>query len=602
MRKFRKLIAMITTLTMVGCMMTTMSMSVAADDTAPTYKITIDKAPEGQTYEAYQVFSGSLDTNNNLVVSDWGSGVNGTDLLAELKTTTFSNADISFTSCTNAPQVAEVLSKIVSKTDDANLFASIVSKHLTDTKITDLTSVQAGYYLIKGGSGDNITKYVLSVADNVTVSLKVGTPTVMKKVKENTKTLGETTFDVTEFEGLTGADYIGYNDVADYNIGDEVPFKLFGSMPQNIDDYKAYRYIFHDNIDATHFDTTSIEFDKVEVVSKDGLTRDTIATAGYNVNIDKNNGKITVTFNNIKDIESDKGTKINIDKDSKIEVSYTAVLDTDANIGLDGQQNEVYLEYSNNPNWDGTGSDSNTPSGNPDTPTGDSDTPVTPGEGDSGTPEDTTNTTPKDKVIVFTYQLNINKIDKNTQKSLKGVVFSLKDDNSKSAHYGEYVQIDSTGAVSGWTANKSEASNLTTDDKGNVSVKGLDDGTYILTEEQPLANYNPIPELKLTISGNTITVVSSADATGDDTYHAQNWTGTADKALTGLTFSIEGDNSVYDGDVDKGTVDITVENSKGSTLPITGGIGTTMFYMVGGILVVGAGVTLIAKKRAKNEQ
>lgn len=586
MRKFRKLIAMITTLTMVGCMMTTMSMSVAADDTAPTYTITIENAPEGQTYEAYQVFSGSLDTNNNLVVSDWGSGVNGTDLLAELKTTTFSNADISFTSCTNAPQVAEVLSKIVSKTDDANLFASIVSKHLTDTKITDLTSVQAGYYLIKGGSDDNITKYVLSVADNVTVSLKVGTPTVMKKVKENTKNVGETTFDVTEFEGLTGADYTGYNDVADYNIGDEVPFKLFGSMPQNIDDYKAYRYIFHDNIDATHFDTTSIEFDKVEVVSKDGLTRDTIATAGYNVNIDKDNGKITVTFNNIKDIENDKGTKINIDKDSKIEVSYTAVLDTDAVIGLTGQENDVYLEYSNNPNWDGTGSTSDTPSGNPNTPpTGD--TPVTPGDGDNGTPEDTTNTTPKDKVIVFTYELDINKIDKNTKKSLEGVVFSLQNSD------GKYVKVNADGAVTGWTDTYEKASNgLKTNANGSISIKGLDDGTYTLTEEEALTDYNEIAPLTLVISGSTITTGSTC----------QTWSGTPSDALTKLSLKIDNETATEQDTTNHGVAEVTVENSKGSTLPITGGIGTTMFYMVGGILVVGAGVTLIAKKRAKNEQ
>lgn len=588
MRKFRKLIAMITTLTMVGCMMTTMSIN--AVDTAPTYKITIENAPEGQTYEAYQIFTGSLDDENNLMVSGWGSGVKGDDLLAELKATTFSNTNISFTSYTNATQVAEELSKITADTTDttnatdANLFASIVSKHLdTANKITDLTSVQAGYYLIKGGSGDNITKYILSVADNVTVSLKVGTPTVMKKVKENTKTLGETTFDVAEFTDLTSTDYTGYNDVADYNIGDEVPFKLFGSMPENIDDYKAYRYIFHDNIDSDHFDTNSIKIDKIEVVSKDGSTRDTIATAGYNVNI--NSGKITISFKNIKNIESDKGTKINIDKDSKIEVSYTAVLDTTANIGLTGQQNEVYLEYSNNPNWDGTGSDTDTPSGNTDTPTGD--TPVTPGDGDNGTPEDTTNTTPKDKVIVFTYELDITKIDKNTKESLEGVVFSLQNSD------GQYVQINENGAVIGWNNTYEEVSNgLTTDKDGNIIIKGLDDGTYTLTEENSLKNYNTIPPLTLVISGSTITTQNSC----------QTWSGTPSDALTKLNLTIDNKNATEQDTDNHGVAKVTVENSKGSKLPITGGIGTKMFYMVGGILVVGAGVTLIAKKRVKNEQ
>ncbi|MBQ8012603.1 MAG: LPXTG cell wall anchor domain-containing protein [Oscillospiraceae bacterium] len=66
-----------------------------------------------------------------------------------------------------------------------------------------------------------------------------------------------------------------------------------------------------------------------------------------------------------------------------------------------------------------------------------------------------------------------------------------------------------------------------------------------------------------------------------------------------VSFSVDGEEA--DGDVDAGLVEATVENSSGSTLPSTGGIGTTLFYVIGGTLAAGAGVGLIAKKRMKNE-
>lgn len=136
---------------------------------------------------------------------------------------------------------------------------------------------------------------------------------------------------------------------------------------------------------------------------------------------------------------------------------------------------------------------------------------------------------------------------------------------------------------------KEGGSVLTTASGGNFAVIGLDDGVYYLEETKPKDGYNTIKDpIQVTISAVTA--------------NGQNWTdGTAANALTALNITIgEGDDaSMTQGSADTGSVSTIVKNNKGIELPGTGGIGTTIFYIVGGILVVGAAVLLIAKKRTK---
>ena len=129
------------------------------------------------------------------------------------------------------------------------------------------------------------------------------------------------------------------------------------------------------------------------------------------------------------------------------------------------------------------------------------------------------------------------------------------------------------------------ATEVTTDATGIFKFIGLDDGKYTLRETTTPTGYNTMADLTLTI--------------GATTANNQVWSGTASDALSAIKLTMNSTN--IDGDVDKGNVEGSIINQKGSSLPSTGGIGTTMFYVGGGVLVAGAGVLLITKKRAKKD-
>lgn len=356
-------------------------------------------------------------------------------------------------------------------------------------------------------------------------------PTVVKKVNE---------------ESYTADDNYGtgYNDVADWDIGDAVPFKLIGTLPSRLADYETYKYIFHDTL------STGLSYNndaKVYVVNDEGRTE---VTAQFSIQSSGNS--LTVTCNDVKSL-----TDVTVDADSQIVVEYTAVLNTDATIGKTGNPNEVYLEFSNKPDSSGAGDSDNT------------------GE------------TPSDKVIVFTYELDTVKVDgSDNVTKLENAKFTLQRSSDNM-----YVQVDSNGKVTGWTNSSEQATVLTSDENGLFKVIGIEDGEYILTETEAPQGYN-----KLT---SPITVTLTAT-----TSNGQDWNGTSD-ALTNLTVTSKvGDSNAVGGtaSADTGIAEITVANNTGAELPSTGGIGTTIFYVSGGALVVGSGILLIAKKRMKNRE
>lgn len=150
------------------------------------------------------------------------------------------------------------------------------------------------------------------------------------------------------------------------------------------------------------------------------------------------------------------------------------------------------------------------------------------------------------------------KIDGSTQQVLEGVTFVLSRTQGDATQYA----VVTDGYLTGWDT-EDKATALVTDSDGSINVLGLDAGTYILTETATLDGYNLLEY--------TITVVIAAD--GSVTYQKNDGSNTAASAT------------------------IQIENNTGSVLPSTGGIGTTIFYVVGSILVIGAAVLLITKKR-----
>lgn len=534
-----------------------------------TYTITIENNKPGHTYEAYQVFAGDL-AGSVLSNIEWGTGVNGAGLLAALKSDSAYGSY--FTNCTTAAQVAEVLTKkFDSDSDELNAFAALVNAHLADTptgtsgaiseeKYT-ISNLPAGYYLLKDkdnsldDSNSAYTMYMLQLVGNLTTTPKASAPTVEKKVLENSK--------YPKDEGYGQ----GYNDVADWNIGDAVPFKLIGALPA-MSGYDTYKYVFHDTLSAgltLNADSVEVYVTETKDADLESATKLT-ATTDYTL-ITSNTGdgcSFEVVFNDLTEVTIPEGSEFII-------VAYTATLNENAEIGLDGNPNAVYLEFSNNPYA-----------------------------------EEETNETPKDTVIVFTYELDTTKVDGATADAenptkLPGAQFVLlNSDGTKVAKIDAANKFDGwvnlpagTGEGSAityedWTAyNTTNPVILTSDDDGLFQVIGLDAGTYKLREIQAPDGFNLLP--------NDVEVVITAD-----TNNGQDWSGTAAEALTDLNVTADGERG--NGQASTGIAAITIANNKGATLPETGGMGTTVFYVLGGILAVGAGVLLVARRRMRGER
>lgn len=535
MKKMNKLLALVLAMVMV--------LGLATVASAATVNVPNDGILKDHTFAAYQIFAGDYEAEGQTagILSNvtWGNGINSNDFMTALKAdATYGSL---FTACANddAAAVAKVLGENNTNTALANAVAKLAYTHKTGAG-TALKSgennLADGYYLVVDtttdvGEGGAYNASLLQVVGTVNITAKTDAPSVEKKVLENVK------------YNQDGGYGNGYNDVADYNMGDTVSFHLIGKVP-NMDNYDTYKYIFHDTMSAgLTFDESSV---KVYVADDAKGTNQTSITDSWEVKDGENGETFTVSCNNIKTIEG-------VSRGKYIIVEYTATLNQNAVVGLNGNPNKVYLEYSNKPDQSGSGD------------------------------KDNTGKTPEDKVIVFTYELDTTKVDgQDNTKKLDGAEFKLKN------AAGKWAIVDSTSfKVTGWSDTEEGGSKLTSDANGLFKVIGLDDGTYHLKETKAPAGYN--------LLADEITVVITATTT-----NGQNWTdGQASSALTNL--AVTADNNPGTVDNNKGIASITVANNKGSTLPETGGIGTTIFYVLGGMLVVCAVVLMVSKKRMSAE-
>ena len=221
----------------------------------------------------------------------------------------------------------------------------------------------------------------------------------------------------------------------------------------------------------------------------------------------------------------------------KVVVTYSATINSNAVVGTAGNENETWLKYGNN------------------------------GETTHG------------KTKTYTWSFNIFKYftdSNNDMRYLANVEFVLYRKNADDK--AEYAKFDSNNKLSGWTEAESEAGKLKTNATSIVGVEGLDKGTYFLKEITTPDGFNGLT------SDVEVQIDSSCNTLNGATYTVQY------KMVNEDDFT----------DTDEKEKVVPIENKRGTTLPSTGGIGTTIFYVVGGGLMVAAAILLITKKRMEN--
>lgn len=362
---------------------------------------------------------------------------------------------------------------------------SLIKNETGYEKSIAANNLPLGYYLVDSSAGALCN--VNTTRPNVEINEKNGTPTVEKKVKEDSK---------DTFESSNTAD-----------IGQTLEFKTTITAQAG-----AQNYVLHDKMDA-------------------GLT----FTGTVSVSLKKNDTKPEQILENNKDyvlktsdlgeictfhIEFTKDLCDSLSAGDQIIVSYSAILNENAVVGNAGNKNDTWLKYGN------------------------------------GTDTAHSSTTTK------TYEIPVFKYTGNN-KPLAGAKFTLSK-NSNGSDPIELIKVndetkDLTYRVAK-TGEKPAATEITTPSKGEFVIQGLDADTYYLTEIEAPKGYN--------------------------------------KLAAPIEVVIDGEGNVKLNKTEV-VATVKVENKTGTLLPSTGGMGTTIIYMAGAILVIASGIVLVSKKKSK---
>lgn len=210
----------------------------------------------------------------------------------------------------------------------------------------------------------------------------------------------------------------------------------------------------------------------------------------------------------------------------------------------------------------------------------------------------------EDEVTIYTYGFTMTKVDAtNTNATLSGAEFQLTKTETATENNTEttipyYATVDSeTQKFNGWTTTSTDAATFTTDSNGQITVEGLAEGTYSLTETKAPTGYKLPTDRVWTIIIQDGAADGDLDGTDSET-PADADTATVTYGTTPVNVTVTS-NDTTAASAKKNMLTFTITNSTSDQLPTTGGIGTTIFYVVGGVLVLAALVLLVSKKRVE---
>lgn len=531
-----------------------LALTVPAFAAGETYSITVKNTNKnisinGNTYSAYKLFDVTYDDQGhvaytvseefaNFTYTASGTDYKGDTLIAYLATLSSDAAAL------------DAFAKAALAYATANGIAATGTADAADETATIFLD-EPGYYLVTGTATAPDKQTVTAACALTTakptaeIDVKADAPSVNKKIMEGDKPV----------------------DANEASIGDSVTYKITSKVP-NMKGYNAYIFVMQDTLSKG---LTFNDDMKITVGTKT-LEKDT----DYTLTVTKDETSKTTSLKIVfKDF-------INYTTGDAITVTYSATLNQDANLDPTvGNPNKVKLIYSNDPNFDYSGD-------------------KVPG---TGVP---TGETPESVTKTYVTGIKITKVDGKGNKTLTGAKFEIEGTGMKvvlvnKAMYkastngtfymlkdGTYTETAPTGA----TTDKYDSTTIkyekvdvvekTTvsteinatgyvDANGVLTFEGLGAGTYTITELVAPNGYNLLKE--------SITVIITANAT-----------------LDGCTWTVKSGNATLTPDTDH-LFGLTVANNAGAELPSTGGIGTTIFYVVGSVLVIGAAVVLITRKR-----